>query len=259
MSEWLIASLQWFDAALSAVDWQIAGTGVVSAGFGAIAGAYAAFTLESRRRASEVEAKHISDGRRVLFDLFYIWEDLAQYNNQVLSGIQGTPPEHHWIRLLPTNYPYSTEGFLEPARYEFLFEHGEPQLAADIALQHRRYVLAMSQIQERSRIIIEGVRPRWEAAQLGVDAEITAEELQQMAGPNFYHQLRDMTENIKRFVPEDLQAIEACFKSLRDHLKKRYPGRSFMDFQPLEPASEDADAQPGSKRPTPGGEDVREN
>lgn len=241
MPEWLTTPLEWLQASIAAADWLTVFASTVAALVGAVAGAYAAFTLERRRRASEIEAKHISDGRRVLFDLFYIWEDLAQYNNEVLSQIQRFPPEQHWIRLLPSSYPYSTEGFLEPARYEFLFEHGEPQLAADIALQHRRYVLAMSQIQDRSRIIIEGVRPRWEAAELGADTEISAEELQRMAGPNFYHQLRDMTENIKRFVPDDLQAIDACFKSLRDHLMKRYPGRSFMDFQALEQANgEDA-------------------
>jgi len=76
----------------------------------------------------------------------------------------------------------------------------------------------------------ELVRPRWEAAQLGMQAPPIHKEVIDVTGPNYYTELSDMTTNIKNFVEEDIESSKGCFDRLREHLVARFPGQNFIAF-----------------------------
>jgi hypothetical protein len=72
---------------LSTIDWVTVIASTVAAVAGAIAGAYSAFRFESRRRADDVKGTYIANGQRLLFDPFFVWNELAQYRNEVQSTL----------------------------------------------------------------------------------------------------------------------------------------------------------------------------
>ena len=215
---------------LPSVHWETIISSLIAATLGAVSGAFAAFRLEARRRKGEQVAVLVSNGNRTLLDLFAIWNNLVQYKRDVIGGVEDKDPAEHWYLLKATTVPYTAENLLDPSRYEFLLGTDGSQIAADILMEHQRYSLFLWQVEERSRIMRELVRPRWEAAGLGVAGDPTLEAIKGATGPNYYTELSDMTTNIKNFVEEDIESSKGCFDRLREHLVARFPGQNFIAF-----------------------------
>lgn len=215
---------------LLSVNWETIISSLIAAGLGAVSGAFAAFRLEERRRQSEQVTALVSNGNRTLLDLFAIWNNLAQYRREVIVEVENEDPTEHWYRLKPTIVAYTTENLLDPSRYEFLLGTDGSQIAADILMELQRYSLFLWQVRERSRIMRELVRPRWEAAQLGMQRPPTHNEIIDVTGPNYYGELSDMTTNIKKFNKEDIESSKRCFDTLRAYLVARFPGQKFIAF-----------------------------
>lgn len=226
---------------LPSVDWETIISSLIAAGLGAVSGAFAAFRLEERRRKSDQVAALVSDGNRTLLDLFAIWNNLAQYKREVIADVEDKDPAEHWFRLKPTIVPYTAENLLDPSRYEFLLGTDGSQIAADILIELQRYNLFLWQVRERSRIMRELVRPRWETAQLGMQRPPTHNEIIDVTGPNYYRELSDMTTNIKKFIEEDIESSRGCFNRLRDHLVARFPDQKFIPFNDQTEGEDQAD------------------
>lgn len=226
---------------LPSVHWETIISSLIAATLGAVSGAFAAFRLEERRRKGEQVAVLVSNGNRTLIDLFAIWNNLVQYRRDVIADVEDEDPAEHWYRLKPTIVPYTAENLLDPSRYEFLLGTDGSQIAADILMELQRYSLFLWQVQERSRIMRELVRPRWEKAQLGMQRPPTHNEIIDVTGPNYYSELSDMTTNIKNFIEEDIESSKGCFDRLREHLVARFPGQKFIAFNDQTEGEDQAD------------------
>lgn len=215
---------------LPSVNWVTLISSLFAAAVGAISGAFAAFRLEENRRKRKQVSEMVADGNRTLLDLYEIWNNLSLYKREVISEIEGKPKNDHWFLLKPTPVPYTADTLLDPSRYEFLIGSDGSQIAADIRMEKQRYSLFLWQVQERSRIMRELVRPRWEAAGLGMEGGPSLDQIGAVTGPNYYRELSDMTTTIKNFVAADIESSKGCFDRLREHLVARFPGQKFISF-----------------------------
>lgn len=216
---------------LLAMDWATIISSTIAAAFGAVAGALAAFRLEEKRRQKVDIAKQVSDGRRILLDLFEIWNNLTQYYNEVMIPLEKCPQEQNWFQMKSTIIPYTADELLDPSRYEFLIGGDTSQLAADIRIERQRYRLFLNQVNERSRVMRELVRPRWEVFTRATGQEISDQNIEVATGPNLHYELRDMTQNIENFISPDIESTRECFSKLRDYLLSRFPGEKLMNFE----------------------------
>lgn len=136
----------------SQIDWMTLLFSAIAATLGATAGAVAAFRMEQRRRDREKTDLQIADGRRLLLDLFSIWNDLVQFKKEVIDELRDPDPQQAWFQMKAIIYPFTPGDRLNINRMEFLLGTDGSQLAADMLIERQRYELFVGQVSERSRI-----------------------------------------------------------------------------------------------------------
>lgn len=217
---------------MPSLDWVTIVSTFFAATFGAISGAVAAFKLEQKRREREQINEQVADGNRTLLDLLGIWNSLSNYKQQVVDEIAENIPENgYWFALPSTLIPYSEDTLLDPSRYEFLLGTGGADIAARLRIERDRYALFLWLVQERSRILREFARPKWEAAGFGLGGEFSHQQIIDITGPNIYAELRDMTGSILKFLPKDIDSSRALFRELRDYLESAFPDVTIIDVE----------------------------
>jgi hypothetical protein len=197
---------------------------------GTFFGAYFAFLFERRKRKGEEAEKNIAALNRALYTLYTMWNTLRAYQREHLDGVRNRPDR--WLKL--TSHPsvgqYHSGYQLETGPLHFLLQT-KATTFDNLMLQERRFKLAIGLIDERTKLMLTRVFPIMEREPMG--AAIPPAQLQNILGIGVISQLTQYTDQIFKFVDEDLPDLEAAFKELRALAKQLYPKGTFIDYREL--------------------------
>lgn len=235
ISEQASADTSWLEYVL-ALDLATIFATFAAAGFGA----WTAFRFEKSRRDQEMTAGQVADGNRLLFDLWNMHNDLAQFKKDVIDELPDKDPDKAWFLMKAIIYPFTAGNRLSAKRFQFLIDRGRSDIAADLKIERQRYELFVAQVSERSRIMREFVRPRWEAAGFTHGVVVPRMALITATGINHYAEMLDLTKNILNFIDEDIESTKTSFLTLRKYLSDTYPKSKFVQVQ-FEPDEDNGD------------------
>jgi hypothetical protein len=226
-----------FGYAAGSKDFGSLGLGAAFATFAAaLAGAWGAFLLESRRRDQEETARRVGAGNRALFDLSMMLNGFLLFQQRHVSGLHGQDPNTYWCILPATLMAQTRRDVVDFARLEFLLESPNANLLILLQIQHERYKQFVDLLERRAALLTGYAQPRWEAA--GIPQHLTTNEaLRAAAGPALYGQISSLTSTVLDFLPENIAECRGMFDALRAHLKATFPDRKFIQLSDAEPAA----------------------
>ena len=181
---------------------------------GAIAGGYAAFALEERRRQRERRDRQIAAANTALVTLTSMWNALYGYESNVVRPAiaDESMPEPLWLRLR-TTVGYRPQLTFNMDELVFLLRTSDSMALMDLTMQEQRYQDINNALEVRDRLLAEALE-RMETHGLGRDGLPTHEQIAQAVGPftvsrlrtttkvlitNLYRTMKDMSEFHGRF------------------------------------------------------------
>ena len=201
--------------------------GFFSALSGTFLGAYFAFLFERRERQSEAEAKDISALNRALWTISEMWSVLRQYQRDHLDEVRHLPDR--WLNLTGNPLAARADVSFDAGPLYFLLV-SEANTFANVMLQERRFRLAISVIEQRSRLVLTEVFPRMEDGRVPVGDQRPLAEVERILGTAVTHQLQQYTDQIFSFVDDNVPDFEVAFDQLRSAAKRLYPKGKFINF-----------------------------
>ena len=149
----------------------------------AFAGAWAAFRLESSRRAKEEIDRRIAAANRALYTIFNLWNILSQFQKEVINPFRGK--NDAWLNMpatLPSNYGLTS---FQADELAFLLQTEYANTYTSLLLEEQRFWIATHQIEMRSDIILNRVSPGF-----AVGAYLTEQQIEKIIGIDIVHKLK---------------------------------------------------------------------
>lgn len=200
-------------------------SGVVALG-GAFAGAYAAFHLERCERKKRAEESEKIAGNNALFVLSKFVNDLIAVRRQFIDPHRDDPGRAFTIRA-SLQFPNPTLR-IDAQSLAFLIADAEPQLLMNVLIHEDKFTTCISAINARSKMHLEDVQPRLEAAGLRFDQPISGEEVLKALGPRITKSMQDTTEEMISLLDDTVSSTCAIAEALYDHMKLKYPKNDFI-------------------------------
>ena len=126
------------------------------------AGAWAAFLLESQRRAREARDRNIGAASRAIYTIFNLWNTLEQYRKEVLEPYRGKPDS--WLNVAANPAIPKGDHAFQAGDLQFLLQTSQAQVYAGLFLEEQRFSLAIDLIRTRSDLVLNQVFPKMAGA-----------------------------------------------------------------------------------------------
>ena len=190
------------------------------------AGAWAAFLLESQRRAREARERNIGAASRAIYTIFNLWNTLEQYRKEVLEPYRGKPDS--WLNAAASPAIPKSDHAFQAGDLQFLLQTPQAPEYAGLFLEEQRFALAMELIRTRSDLVLNQVHPRMAAAGVPIGKNLAAGEVERILGIDLTHKLKQITAAIYTNVDEDLASLKSQHDRLRQAMKTLYPEQKVL-------------------------------
>lgn len=108
---------------------------------------------------------------------------------------------------------------------------------ANLLLEEQRFGHAVKLIESRSQIVLNEMWPRLATGGVGLNERRDAVEIERLLGFDIVRKLTVMTEGIITNVDENLVTLKGAHDELRAVMKRRYPTKGFLRFEPFADAN----------------------
>ncbi len=213
------------------IDWtQIVLSGV-GAGLGTWFGAWAAFRHERKDREETLHRQQGESLRRTLFVLLSQRTMLTNVRDQQLALYAGVPLTFRHVAVQPFFVaPEELQLDLEPLL--FVLSTTDADVLNRLEVTNRSYRTILASINTRNDLHREGQNL---LAKSGKTGSVNEAEIKQVVGPNFWAQLKDLTDHLYESLPTTLERIDQNYVAVEAIAKNEFPEVRLFTVERLTP------------------------
>ena len=158
----------------------------------AFTGAWAAFTLHSKREESEKHKRNIENANKALFVFYQMINELTVIQAQVIDPVRDDP-----IRFLSmssyivpdySNLTFAFDGL------SFIFKATDPNILAKLMIEQNNFHQAISTLDERSNFHLHSIQPQLDHSGFIEGEPYTMDNINEMLGLRFFRHITKSTE-----------------------------------------------------------------
>lgn len=220
------AFIRWASTSLSITEKEV--VGALGALFGSFVGAGFAFYFAKLQRQKERLDDEVAAGNRALFTLYEIWNDLVQYQKEVVDEYRDRSDA--WLNLSPSPYPIREHAF-DVKDLSFVLHRDAPTFQ-QVLLEGARFRLVSHYIGRRDMLVLSEVFPKLSAAGISPGEPRPLQEIEELLGVGIVRQLKVLTDGIIKNTDEDVQSSRQAFTRLRATLMRLHPKEKFINLNP---------------------------
>ncbi len=194
-------------------------------------GAYAAFSLEKRRRKKEEDRKNIRTANMALYTISNLWNILTQYQKEVINPAQKT--NLPWFNMRPimsshygvTTFQINELGFLldEDAKIVNVY--------SELLLEEQRFGVILKLIEKRCLLSSKEIGPALAQSGIQVGSQLTDDDFVRIVGIDVVEDLKQTTKDLIFNVEESLISLKKIHDKFRQAMLSIYPEEKFVVIQ----------------------------
>lgn len=193
------------------------------------AGASYAFKLQNDKTEREEEKKQVASSNRAIYTIFEMWNVQKQYQKEIIDPCK---MEYGiWISLMPTISGLHELIKFNTENLEFLLHSGKPEVYSNLLLEEKRYRIAISTIEERSKLVLNDLFPKMESLGYKKDEPIDVTILEPQLGPDLTTKLKDLTTSIITIIDENILSLESIYDDLQKYVKEILPNKKLITVE----------------------------
>ncbi|MCW8933434.1 MAG: hypothetical protein OQK98_01800 [Gammaproteobacteria bacterium] len=199
----------------------------------AYAGASFAFKLQHDKEEREKIAKQIASSNRAIHTLYDIWNVQKQFQEEHIKPFRER--DDAWLNMSPIIPGIHTSIKFNVENLEFLLSSGEPEIYAELMLEEKRYRIAISVIEERSKLVFDKVFPKMEELGFKKGEKTEQVKIEEGLGPDLTNRLQKMTPAIITIIDENIESLINVYEKLQAYLNEIFPNEKFIKVQFTKP------------------------
>lgn len=192
----------------------------------AYAGASFAFKLQHEKEEREKKTKQIAASNRAIHTLYDIWNVQKQFQEEHIKPFRKR--DDAWLNMSPIIPGIHGEVKFNVENLDFLLSSGKPEIYADLLLEEKRYRIAISVIEERSKLVFDKVYPKMEELGLKKGEKAAQERIEEGLGPDLTNRLQKMTPAIVTIIDENVESLINIYEKLQAYLNEIFPNEKFI-------------------------------
>ena len=196
----------------------------------AYVGAKWAFNLNLDREAERLATVQLEAGNRAIITVQHQMNRILNLQQQVVDPVRNDAARHLRMRPIAIHLPMPE---IDLNSLSFLIE-GDPNLVSRLSVAQDGAVSAVAMIAERSRVYIEDVQPRLEAAGARQGGDYLHSDLETMMGPRVMAILKQGTDAAIDLVDTAEHDLRVVAEELSQALKGIFPKQIVLRLAPRE-------------------------
>lgn len=195
-----------------------------AAAFGGFSGAYVAFFLERRRRATEEKKSNVSAARRAQLNFLGYIETLENLKRQYLDPFRDDPQREHKLLFCSISPQHLT---IDLDSLSFLADYKKPQVFQEINLAQRTYFSAIDALNVRNKWVEKFFDPQGKL--IGYNLDTNVAEI--VTDPRLVKVLKDLTDSLYRSWDLAITKCKSSLESLQSTIKELFPGEFTLTYK----------------------------
>lgn len=197
---------------------------LIPSGFGACAGAWAAFSLNTKKEINKENLERVRSLNSALFISSRQINTIAQLRKSILS-YQKDP--YAGINLQPEYIVKNELLRIDFSKLEFLIEKGAVDVLDKLALEEDRFLAAIESVATRTAFHYEILQPALENSDLPINID-NEEQIKHDIGERLFFTSINLFTNLSAHVLETYESYIDIHKELFDKSKSLYPENTFI-------------------------------
>ncbi len=204
---------------------QIAGVMLV---VGIIA-AWLASRRNDNRRKEQKKAEHITAVNEAIQTISSVWNSLSLYRKETIDpALSSKDP---WLDMqAQVDSQFETINFPEE-KLMFLLRTEYADLFAEYLAEERRYLALMGLIRERSKLVLETLRPKMEKLGYKPGKSFDINKVEQDLGQSLTTKLKELTDGIAKHTNESIESLENFYHRFRKDMTEHLDGEKILEVE----------------------------
>ena len=192
----------------------------------AFLGAWFAFRLHRIKDQEDEKNRNMVAGNKAIFTMSRIYNELYTIKEQIIDPVRQSP--WNFITMQPTLELRYRDLSFDISELCFLLETKYRNILGEVAMFESRFQKTIDAFNERSRLHLSEVQPLMEKGGIHIGGEYTRKQIQDALGERLYISMEKSTENIIKYIDEDLDDAYKTSDKLHAALKNIFPRSDFI-------------------------------